>query len=89
MKKQNDVIDNLIETLKDVQEGFKQAAETVRNPALKALFSDYSQQRSRFATALQSRGSPSWRNQAGNQQERDRRVTSPLDQSQIGDHRRR
>ena len=54
MKKQNEVIDNLIETLKDGQEGFKQAAESVRNPALKTLFSDYSQQRSRFATALQS-----------------------------------
>jgi uncharacterized protein (TIGR02284 family) len=54
MKKQNEVIDNLIETLKDGQEGFKRAAESVRNPALKALFSDYSQQRSRFATALQS-----------------------------------
>src|SRR5258705_3258737 len=54
MKKQNEVIDNLIETLKDGQEGFKQAAESVRNPALKALFSDYSQQRSRFATALQT-----------------------------------
>ena len=54
MKKQNELIDNLIETLKDGQEGFKQAAESVRNPALKTLFSDYSQQRSRFATALQS-----------------------------------
>src|SRR6478672_4099877 len=48
------VLVDLIETLKDGQDGFKQAAESVRNPALKALFSDYSQQRSRFATALQS-----------------------------------
>ena len=54
MKKQNDVIDNLIETLKDGQEGFKEAAEGVTNPSLKSLFRDYSQQRSRFATALQS-----------------------------------
>lgn len=54
MKKQNDVIDNLIETLKDGQEGFKQAAESVSDPKLKSLFSDYSQQRSRFAIALQS-----------------------------------
>ena len=53
MKKQNEVIDSLIETLKDGQEGFKQAAQSVQNPALKTLFSDYSQQRSRFATALQ------------------------------------
>jgi uncharacterized protein (TIGR02284 family) len=54
MNTQNDVIDNLIETLKDGQEGFKQAAEAVRDPKLKSLFSDYSQQRSRFAAALQS-----------------------------------
>ena len=45
---------NLIETLKDSQEGLKQAAQSVRNPALKTLFSDYSQHRSRFATALQT-----------------------------------
>ena len=54
MKKESSVLNNLIETLKDGQEGFKQAAESVRNPALKTLFSDYSQQRSRFAIALQS-----------------------------------
>src|SRR5438067_2587927 len=53
MKKQNEVIDNLIETLKDGQEGFKQAAEGVSDPKLKSLFLDYSQQRSRFAAALQ------------------------------------
>ena len=53
MKKESSVLNNLIETLKDGQEGFKQAAESVRNPALKSLFSDFSQQRSRFATALQ------------------------------------
>ena len=54
MKKQNEVIDNLIETLKDGQEGFKQAAEAVNDPTLKSLFLDYSQQRSRFAAELQS-----------------------------------
>ena len=54
MKKQNEIIDNLIETLKDGQEGFKQAAEAVSNSQLKSVFRDYSQQRSRFATALQS-----------------------------------
>ena len=54
MKKQNEVIDNLIETLKDGQEGFKQAAESVSDPKLKSLFRDYSDQRSRFATVLQS-----------------------------------
>ena len=53
MKKENTVLNNLIETLKDGQEGFKQAAEGVSNPNLKSLFRDYSQQRSRFAAALQ------------------------------------
>jgi len=57
MKEQKEVIstiNNLIETLKDGQEGFKQAAEGVKDPQLKSLFNDYSQQRSRFATELQS-----------------------------------
>ena len=54
MKKENTLLNNLIETLKDGQEGFKRAAESVSNPQLKSLFRDYSDQRSRFATALQS-----------------------------------
>ena len=57
MKEQQEVIstiNNLIETLKDGQEGFKQAAEGVKDPQLKSLFNDYSQRRSRFATELQS-----------------------------------
>ena len=54
MKKENTVLNNLIETLKDGQEGFKQAADSVRNLELKSLFREYSQQRSRFATALQT-----------------------------------
>jgi uncharacterized protein (TIGR02284 family) len=54
MKKENTVLNSLIETLKDGQEGFKQAAEGVSDPKLKSLFRDYSDQRSRFATALQS-----------------------------------
>jgi len=47
-------INSLIETLKDGQEGFKQAADAVRAPQLKSLFRDYSQQRSRFIGELQS-----------------------------------
>jgi len=47
-------INSLIETLKDGQEGFKQAAEGVADPQLKSLFNEYSQQRSRFASELQS-----------------------------------
>jgi uncharacterized protein (TIGR02284 family) len=47
------VLDELIETLKDGQEGFRQAAEAVSDPKLKSLFRDYSDQRARFVTALQ------------------------------------
>jgi uncharacterized protein (TIGR02284 family) len=54
MKEEKTVLNDLIETLKDGQEGFKQAAESVSNPKLKSLFRDYAEQRSRFATALQS-----------------------------------
>jgi len=47
-------INGLIETLKDGQEGFKQAAEAVKDSNLKSLFSEYSLQRARFAGELQS-----------------------------------
>ncbi|HJT81559.1 MAG TPA: PA2169 family four-helix-bundle protein [Chthoniobacterales bacterium] len=47
-------INGLIETLKDGQEGFKQAAEAVKDTSLKSLFTEFSQQRARFATELQT-----------------------------------
>ena len=47
-------VNSLIETLKDGQEGFKEAAEAVKDPKLKSLFSEYSLQRSRVAGELQS-----------------------------------
>ena len=47
-------INNLIETLKDGQKGFKEAAEAVSDPQLKSLFTEYSQQRARFAGELQT-----------------------------------
>ena len=47
-------INDLIETLKDGQEGFRQAAEAVEDPELKSLFNEFSLQRSRFAGELQS-----------------------------------
>lgn len=47
-------INSLIETLKDGQEGFKQAAEAVKDSNLKSLFSEFSLQRARFAGELQS-----------------------------------
>src|SRR5437762_11231292 len=57
MKEQKEivsVIDDLIQTLKDGQEGFNQAAEGVKAPQLKSLFNEYPNQRSQFATELQS-----------------------------------
>jgi uncharacterized protein (TIGR02284 family) len=47
-------INDLIETLKDGQEGFKQAAEAVKDSKLKSLFSEYSLQRAKFAGELQN-----------------------------------
>jgi uncharacterized protein (TIGR02284 family) len=54
MSKQDTVIDNLVETLKDGQEGFKQAAESVKDPQLKSLFGEFSRQRGRFVSELRS-----------------------------------
>ena len=47
-------INGLIETLKDGEKGFREAAEAVKDPQLKSLFSEYSQQRHRFASELQT-----------------------------------
>ena len=47
-------INSLIETLKDGEDGFKQAADAVRDLQLKSLFGQYSQQRGRFASQLQT-----------------------------------
>src|SRR6516162_2834674 len=47
-------INDLIGTLKDGQEGFRQAAEAVADPELKSLFNECSSQRARFVGELQS-----------------------------------
>jgi len=46
-------MNDLIETARDGQEGFRQAAEGVEDPALKALFQQYSEQRAQFVSQLQ------------------------------------
>ena len=46
-------LNELIETCKDGQEGFKQAAEGVERSDLKSLFFEFSQQRAHFAGELQ------------------------------------
>lgn len=47
-------LNNLIETLKDGQQGFAAAAKDVEAPELKKQFTEYSLQRSKFAGDLQA-----------------------------------
>ncbi len=47
-------LNGLIETCKDGQDGFKEAAEGVERSDLKSLFYEFSQQRSQFTGELQS-----------------------------------
>ncbi|MEP6535198.1 MAG: PA2169 family four-helix-bundle protein [Bryobacteraceae bacterium] len=47
------VLNNLIETCKDGQEGFEAAAHGVKDSALKSLFSEFGLQRAQFAGILQ------------------------------------
>ena len=46
-------LNNLIETCKDGENGFRAAADGVRNSELRTLFNTYSQQRAQFAAELQ------------------------------------
>lgn len=48
------ILNDLIQTLKDGQEGFRAAAADVESTDLKTLFGKYSLQRSKFAGELQS-----------------------------------
>ena len=48
------ILNDLIETLKDGQEGFRLAAADVQSPELKTLFLQYSQERSQYASQLQT-----------------------------------
>jgi uncharacterized protein (TIGR02284 family) len=47
-------LNNLIETCKDGENGFRTASDGVKNSELKTLFSTYSQQRAQFAAELQT-----------------------------------
>ena len=47
------VLNDLIQTCKDGQEGFQAAAEGVKSTTLKTLFSEFSLQRAQFAGVLQ------------------------------------
>jgi uncharacterized protein (TIGR02284 family) len=47
------VLNGLIETARDGEEGFRQAAEKAKEPALQSLFTKYSNQRTVFVEELQ------------------------------------
>ncbi len=47
-------LNDLIQTCRNGEEGFREAAEKVEDPELSGLFTEYAQQRARFATELQS-----------------------------------
>ena len=49
------VLNDLIETCKDGENGFREAAQEVKNPALKTLFLDYANERGQYAMELQQR----------------------------------
>ncbi len=49
-----DVLNELIETDKDGEQGFRTAAEKVKDPSLKTLFAKYAQQRATYGKELQS-----------------------------------
>lgn len=53
-KKNITVLNDLIETCKDGQEGFRTASEGIEESDLKTLFSSYSLQRAKFAGELQA-----------------------------------
>lgn len=44
---------NVISICRDAEQGFRAAADAVKQPALKEMFEQYSEQRSRFASELQ------------------------------------
>ena len=54
MSNTTSILNDLIEMLKDGQEGFRSAAADVESTDLKTLFGEYSLQRSKFAGELQS-----------------------------------
>ena len=49
------VLNNLIETCRDGENGFREAAQEVKNADLKALFLDFANERGQYAVELQQR----------------------------------
>jgi len=51
------VVDELIQTCRDGEQGFRNAAEAVEDPAAQRLFRTYADQRAQFAAELQAEAS--------------------------------
>jgi uncharacterized protein (TIGR02284 family) len=47
-------LNNLIETCRDGEQGFREAAQNLKDPGIKALFNEVSHERARFADELKS-----------------------------------
>lgn len=53
-KKTRDIIQNLIETCRDGQNGFRESAEHIKNPEVKSFFNEQSLLRAQFASELEA-----------------------------------
>jgi uncharacterized protein (TIGR02284 family) len=49
-----DLLNDLIDTCKDGEKGYREAAEEIENAFYRALFTDYSRQRAKFASELKA-----------------------------------
>jgi uncharacterized protein (TIGR02284 family) len=49
-----DVLEDLVETCRDGQNGYREAAEHIKDPELRSFFNDQGVERVRFATELES-----------------------------------
>jgi uncharacterized protein (TIGR02284 family) len=47
-------LNTLIETCRDGEQGFREAAENIKDPSVKAIFSEVAHERARFAEELKS-----------------------------------
>ena len=54
VKHTRDILDNLIETCRDGQNGFREAAENLKDPAIKEYFHEQSLVRAQFASELEA-----------------------------------
>ena len=76
-------LNDLIQTCKDGEEGFRAAAQGVQNSEFRTLFQEYAQQRSKFSSELQSIVSRLGGRAEGFGQRR-RRAASWMDEHQVG-----